>query len=180
MKKIAMVLTAAALVALGGTAQAQLTEYYTAQQGGSPDPGAPTLKVVSTVTGSYDYSYTFTVGTGTGGSFVPETTIDPLFTFTVGGFNSAIATAITGGTSYYTTGSTIVWNFAGVYTGTVSFDAPLPPGTVFGAGQDGTVNWSGVTQGPAVPEPTTVLAGALMLLPLGVGAFRAIRKDRVA
>jgi hypothetical protein len=31
-----------------------------------------------------------------------------------------------------------------------------------------------------VPEPTTVLAGALMLLPLGIGAFRAVRKDRVA
>jgi hypothetical protein len=31
-----------------------------------------------------------------------------------------------------------------------------------------------------VPEPTTVLAGALMLLPLGIGAVRSLRKDRTA
>jgi hypothetical protein len=30
----------------------------------------------------------------------------------------------------------------------------------------------------AVPESSTIVAGALMLLPLGIGAFRAIRKDR--
>jgi hypothetical protein len=31
-----------------------------------------------------------------------------------------------------------------------------------------------------VPEPTTVAAGALMLLPFGVGALRSLRKDRIA
>ncbi|HTR40308.1 MAG TPA: hypothetical protein VMH87_01660 [Pseudomonadales bacterium] len=31
-----------------------------------------------------------------------------------------------------------------------------------------------------VPEANTVIAGALMLLPLGIGAVRAIRKERVA
>jgi hypothetical protein len=31
-----------------------------------------------------------------------------------------------------------------------------------------------------VPEASTVVAGALMLLPLGVGAIRALRKERVA
>ena len=31
-----------------------------------------------------------------------------------------------------------------------------------------------------VPEPTTVLAGALMLLPFGVGAIRSLRKERAA
>jgi hypothetical protein len=31
-----------------------------------------------------------------------------------------------------------------------------------------------------VPEPTTIVAGALMLLPLGIGAVRALRKDRTA
>jgi hypothetical protein len=29
-----------------------------------------------------------------------------------------------------------------------------------------------------IPEPTTVLAGALMLLPLGIGALRSLRKER--
>jgi len=32
----------------------------------------------------------------------------------------------------------------------------------------------------AVPEANTLVAGALMLLPLGIGAVRAIRKERVA
>jgi len=31
-----------------------------------------------------------------------------------------------------------------------------------------------------VPEPTTVVAGALMLLPFGIGALRSLRKDRIA
>lgn len=30
----------------------------------------------------------------------------------------------------------------------------------------------------SVPEPGTILAGALMLVPLGVGAVRALRKSR--
>jgi hypothetical protein len=32
----------------------------------------------------------------------------------------------------------------------------------------------------AVPEPTTVIAGALMLLPFGIGVIRSLRKDRTA
>jgi hypothetical protein len=32
----------------------------------------------------------------------------------------------------------------------------------------------------AVPEPTTIVAGALMLLPLGVSAMRIMRKSRIA
>lgn len=31
-----------------------------------------------------------------------------------------------------------------------------------------------------VPEPSTIAAGALMLLPLGIGAVRCLRKDRTA
>jgi hypothetical protein len=33
---------------------------------------------------------------------------------------------------------------------------------------------------PSVPEPTTVFAGAMLLLPFGIGAIRALRKDRQA
>jgi len=35
----------------------------------------------------------------------------------------------------------------------------------------------GATLAP-IPEPTTIAAGALMLLPLGIGAMRSLRKDR--
>jgi hypothetical protein len=34
--------------------------------------------------------------------------------------------------------------------------------------------------GTAVPEPTTIISAALMLLPFGIGAVRSIRKDRTA
>ncbi|HUZ07346.1 MAG TPA: hypothetical protein VMV89_07640, partial [Candidatus Paceibacterota bacterium] len=31
-----------------------------------------------------------------------------------------------------------------------------------------------------VPEASTVMAGALMLLPFGIGAIRSLRKERIA
>jgi hypothetical protein len=34
--------------------------------------------------------------------------------------------------------------------------------------------------GTPVPEPTTVFASALMLIPLGVSALRIVRKNRIA
>lgn len=34
--------------------------------------------------------------------------------------------------------------------------------------------------GTAVPEPSTILAGALLLVPFGVGAIRAVRRNRKA
>jgi hypothetical protein len=42
---------------------------------------------------------------------------------------------------------------------------------------DGGVN---ILSPAPVPEPATVVAGALLLLPLGVGAVRSLRKERVA
>lgn len=38
----------------------------------------------------------------------------------------------------------------------------------------------GIQSGGAVPEPSTYLAGALLLLPLAFGAFRRLRKSRTA
>jgi hypothetical protein len=44
--------------------------------------------------------------------------------------------------------------------------------------QDG-FSGQGATLAPsAVPEPTTVVAGALLLLPFGLSAFRSLRKDK--
>jgi len=58
-----------------------------------------------------------------------------------------------------------------VYTSLSSFGSSVA--TV----QDGTAANDIRIYAP-VPEPTTVMAGALMLLPLGVGAVRALRRDR--
>jgi hypothetical protein len=47
--------------------------------------------------------------------------------------------------------------------------------------QDGGVSQNMTILAPAaVPEASTVMAGALMLLPLGIGAVRALRKERTA
>lgn len=45
---------------------------------------------------------------------------------------------------------------------------------------NGSVNSADTTFVSSVPEANTLVAGALMLLPLGIGAVRAIRKERVA
>jgi len=51
--------------------------------------------------------------------------------------------------------------------------------TLYNTPPTGDISYSGTLQS-AVPEPSTVVAGALMLLPLGIGAVRAIRKERTA
>ena len=57
---------------------------------------------------------------------------------------------------------------------------PLFCGTIFGdwvqaPGSSGQGNGQGV-----VPEPKTMLSGALLLLPLGMGVIRGMRKQRTA
>lgn len=52
--------------------------------------------------------------------------------------------------------------------------------TSYGQVQD-TISADGAIYAPAaVPEANTIVAGALMLLPLGIGAVRALRKERTA
>lgn len=41
-------------------------------------------------------------------------------------------------------------------------------------------DWVPTVQTAPIPEPTTVFAGAILLLPLGVGAARSLRKNRNA
>jgi choice-of-anchor C domain-containing protein len=50
-------------------------------------------------------------------------------------------------------------------------DLSAPPGTAFGAVIDNV---------SLVPEPTTMLAGALLLFPFGVSTLRTLRKNRMA
>jgi hypothetical protein len=50
----------------------------------------------------------------------------------------------------------------------------------YGQIQDGFSAQGPILAPSAVPEANTVVAGALMLLPLGIGAVRALRKERIA
>jgi hypothetical protein len=72
-------------------------------------------------------------------------------------------------------------------TDTVSFTSAYGPTFGGASGNDGapSVSWSSASPNgtpvpvPApVPEASTVMAGALMLLPFGIGAIRSLRKER--
>jgi hypothetical protein len=52
-----------------------------------------------------------------------------------------------------------------------------------GGASSGSVDINSITVGPyvaAVPEPTTIIAGALLLLPFGASTLRMLRKSRTA
>jgi len=55
----------------------------------------------------------------------------------------------------------------------------VPPNTP-GAGQDMILLATGIPQGSPVPEPATILAGALTLLPFGASTLRILRRNRAA
>jgi len=72
--------------------------------------------------------------------------------------------------------------------GTANFNVTFQGYTVgnllaLGSGSTDTSSFSATIQASSaspVPEANTIVAGALMLLPLGIGAVRAIRKERTA
>ena len=68
----------------------------------------------------------------------------------------------------------VLANYADGYvlvpTGDITWNNGVP--TVSGPGQEFILNFS------AVPEPTTMIAGALLLLPFGVSTLRRVRKYR--
>ena len=51
-------------------------------------------------------------------------------------------------------------------------------GTMDGYEWNNNAGGFNVTVGTAVPEPSTVIAGALLLLPFGLSTFRSMRKNR--
>jgi len=64
------------------------------------------------------------------------------------------------------------------YLAVLTTDQTFAPN--YGQIQDGFSAQGTILAPSAVPEANTVVAGALMLLPLGIGAVRALRKERVA
>lgn len=73
---------------------------------------------------------------------------------------------------------------AGTESQVIAYTSPLPP--IFGNGSaldDGAGPWSSQNPGSQlvpvpVPEPTTMIAGALLLLPFGASTLRIVRKNR--
>lgn len=84
-----------------------------------------------------------------------------------------------GGTVTFENGNMPAGGFVSDYLAVLTTDTLFTRN--FGQIQDG-FSADGPTLAPAapVPEASTVVAGALMLLPLGIGAVRALRKERTA
>jgi hypothetical protein len=53
---------------------------------------------------------------------------------------------------------------------------PIPNGTASDSGFEEWAALQGTNNGTSIPEPSTVIAGALLLVPLGVQAYRRLRK----
>jgi hypothetical protein len=174
-----------ALVATERPAEATLS-YLTQGTGDQP-----VLRVLSTVTqqqADWLYSYTFTVG-DLSDSIFTATTGTPVTSFSVvasfvnvASIASAPNTAVASG---YENGAATWIFFPGVNSDTVSFTSDYGPTLGTASAQDDGLAWSTANVGGSpvpvptpVPEASTVMAGALMLLPFGIGAIRSLRKER--
>lgn len=195
MKKSLLIVAALALLAIGSSARAGVvlsgTGFETQGTGNNPE-----LQVayVVTLTGNlYTYSYTFTVGSFVGQTFTPSA-LNPVTSFTVDTpFSTSIANISVdsaGQAGFLIPNNSVTWNYTTpAASDTVSYTSLFGPVLGGGSANDGApaVSWSTANPGgqnipdPApVPEASTIMAGALMLLPLGLGAVRAIRKERTA
>lgn len=177
MKKLAMIAAAAALLAVGSSAHATiiLSGSTSSVTGNSPNTGNDiTIGYTVDLTGGL-YTYTYMLSTSPAEkltSFTIGSLSDPLFTSTA---------MVTTGTGSVIPGYAVVFYFTGQTSATVAFTSDYGPGESAWGINDLSVTWNNPPLIPApVPEASTVMAGALMLLPLGIGAIRAVRKERVA
>jgi hypothetical protein len=188
MNKFLITSAIGAIAAIAGSAQAQVvltgTGYFTQAGGANPE-----LQVNYSVTdnsGLYTYSYTFQVGQISNGNFVAESQ-NGVTSFAVDASYVVSANQSTLGATGIIGDGYVFWNYSNdtTYSDTVSFTSDNPPVLGGGSANDGfpSVSWSALAPGGVdvavpVPEASTVLAGLLMVVPLGIGALRAIRKDR--
>ncbi len=187
MKKIALIAAGVASLAIGYSAQAQLVLSGTATwvNTGSTGP-TPDLSITYDVfdnLGVYSYEY-----------FLSDPSSNPVLGFSVDA-NYVLAVGQGGSDS----SGVVSWSDPTFTTSggidtyeELSFTSDFAPTLGGGSAYDGvpSVAWSATATGDSgvpdsliavpVPETSTVVAGALMLLPLGIGAIRAIRKERTA
>jgi hypothetical protein len=206
MKKL-NIATAVAVLAMGITQQAAHADIYTSVSSGSgnltspsgPSPVAVSYDVILDSSDStYTYVYSFTAFSGAN---INDFSVNASYVSSVLGNGASLAALSLPGafgstvTGFYNTvsssTSTVVWNFADAgqpTLETVAFTSLVGPTAGTGSLIDGTSGPWGDNPGaggspipvPGVPEASTIVAGALMLLPLGIGAVRSLRKERAA
>ena len=99
----------------------------------------------------------------------------------LGGINAALSVNVTG--LAYTGINADLLALANGGNGSLNLSIQINPGQTLtqlttGSAQIGS--YSGSLAGAMVPEPSTMIAGALLLLPLGASSLRILRKHRVA
>lgn len=181
MRKFIASILFAGLLAAGLSAPAQIIGPTTVTYNGVKDSSELSITYEVTHSGGlYTYSYDLVTDPGEElTSFVIGNASDPVNTASVvivssgGAFSSGIGA--TGDYIYFE------WNVTSDTTSAdVSYTSPFAP-TFVPFTLTGGDDWTSPANIPApapVPESSTLLAGALMILPFGVGVFRAMRKDR--
>lgn len=134
----------------------------------------------------YTYLYSFTPNAGSPiSTFTVEADyVSSVFTTAnvIGGTPYTITGAITAGGTFDAALGQVSWTYdpATSVQQTIGFSSFIGPGAGTGSlTDDDTGPWStpeGVPTPAPVPEMPTLISGALLLLPLGMGVIRSIRK----
>ena len=183
MKKVITLAVAVVFLAIGLSARAQIIIPSTMVNFTGTSPGFD-LSITYEVTenaGLYTYSYNIVTDPSEPlSSFTLGGTPDPVYTQSVvitqyGGADTALSGV---------TGNSIIfgWDFnSGITSADVSYTSLYGPRLATFTLNDHGIGWTsppGIPAPTPVPEASTVLAGVLMVLPLGVGAVRSMRKGR--
>ncbi len=163
----------ASLFSSTGSLITSSSQNYSVGSGPTLDSGTFVTSVYSYNGGDlFVYSVTLTAGDLSG-------ITASVFSGTVSGASS-VATS-----SYENNNGGVVFSLGGASSLNTAYDFAvwtsntiLVPGEV--AIKDNTTADEVSLTATAVPEASTIMAGALMILPLGIGAFRAVRKERMA
>jgi len=187
---IAMVAAGMALVATERSAEATLsgTAYVTEGNGAQPELQVQ-YSASQTGPALWLYSYSFLVGDLTDQGFAAITG-NPVTSFSVAAsyVNAGSLTSADSAVGEIESGY-VVWDYTptpgATGSDTVTFTSDFGPTLGIASGNDGSVSWNSSNPGGQlvavpVPEASTVMAGALMLLPFGIGAVRSLRKERVS
>lgn len=149
------------------------TDVYAYKANGIPLPSLP-------LSGGYVFIFTLVISSGSVSSL------------TLGGFsgpvmvNNGVGTATDSYQAVYDTSGGITFSWLVPQTAGNTLKVVVDTSSTAWKGGISTVRATTDLSGTAssltsvVPEPSTVVAGALMLLPFGIGAIRSLRKNRTA
>jgi hypothetical protein len=180
MSKLVPIIVSVMLLAAGLSARAQIILQNTVDFNGK-NVSSDELSIAYTVTQTgdlYTYSYVLTTSPAVDfQSFTIGNGLDPVNT------QSVVIQSLGGAFNAGTTSDSIIYQWAfnpGTTSADVSYTSPFAPtlATFTLTGGDAWGSPALIPAPAAVPETSTLLAGAMMVLPFGVSVYRSLRKDR--